>query len=250
LQGNFPSDSLDSLKLLLSKSNKLVFLTGAGISKESGIPTFRGNDGLWKQYNTSQLASIAAFKESPQLVWDFYRFRQNLISKCKPNAAHLAISQIQHKKKDTWILTQNVDNLHRKAKSNNIIELHGNIFKTVCISCGNKDNCQINISSLKSIPICSLCKNILKPAVVLFGEPLPINEWDNAIKISTSCEIMFIIGTSLNVSPANYLPIYAKENNAVLIEINPERTGLSKYMDYTLNGPAAAILPQIYQLLD
>ena len=251
-----PFNLLDSLSLLkehLDKSVKIVFLTGSGISKESGIPTFRGKDGMWKKYDSSTLASISAFLENPKLVWEFYYYRQNLINKCHPNAAHLAISQIQQEKKDTWILTQNVDNLHKRAKSKNIIELHGNIFKTKCISCGFKSESINNITkgsdSSDILPRCNECKNILKPGVILFGEPLPSLEWNNAIEIVSNCDIMFIVGTSLNVSPANLLPSYAKENKTVLVEINPEQTWFSKSMDITLKGSAVDILPKIYDLL-
>jgi NAD-dependent deacetylase len=246
-------DSLSLLKKYLDRSSKIVFLTGSGISKESGIPTFRGKEGIWKKYDPSTLASISAFLENPKLVWEFYFFRQDLINKCHPNDAHLAISQIQLEKKDTWIITQNVDNLHQKAKSKNIIELHGNIFKTKCILCDFKNelksNTDNNRDSADMLPMCAECKNILKPGVILFGEPLPSLEWNNAIEKASDCDIMFIVGTSLNVSPANLLPSFAKENKSMLVEINPESTRLSKSMDITLNGSAVDILPKIYNLL-
>ncbi len=245
-------DSLSLLKKYLDKSTRIVFLTGSGISKESGIPTFRGKDGIWKKYNSSTLASISAFLENPKLVWEFYYFRQGLINKCHPNAAHLAISQIQLEKKDTWIITQNVDNLHQRAKSKNIIELHGNIFKTKCIFCGFKSELKSNIDNNRyseMLPMCSKCKNILKPGVIMFGEPLPALELNKAIEKASNCDMMFMVGTSLNVSPANLLPSYAKENKSTLVEINPESTWFSKSMDITLKGSAAAILPTIYDLI-
>jgi NAD-dependent deacetylase len=246
-------DSLSLLKKYLDKSAKIVFLTGSGISKESGIPTFRGKDGLWRKYDPTTLASISAFLENPKLVWEFYYYRQDLINKCHPNAAHLAISQIQIEKKDTCIITQNVDNLHQKAKSKNIIELHGNIFRTKCISCSFKSELKSNkgnsSNSSEALPRCNKCKDILKPGVILFGESLPSIEWNNAIEKASNCDIMFIVGTSLNVSPANLLPSYAKENKSTLVEINPESTWLSKSMDITLNGSAANILPKIYDLI-
>ncbi|MER5175319.1 MAG: NAD-dependent deacylase [Candidatus Nitrosocosmicus sp.] len=245
---NSPPNSLNLLKDSLTRSKRIVFLTGSGISKESGVPTFRGKDGLWKLHDSSKLASISAFLKNPTLVWEFYHYRQDLISKCSPNLAHLSISQIQQDKKDTWILTQNVDNLHKRANSNNIIELHGNIFKTNCINCGFSDGELFDIIA-DILPRCKECKNVLKPGVVLFGEPLPSREWNNAIKVASSCDIMFIVGTSLNVSPANSLPTYAKDNNAVLVEVNPETTWLSKSMDFSLKGSAVDILPKIFNLL-
>jgi NAD-dependent deacetylase len=247
------SGSLSLLKKYLDKSEKIVFLTGSGISKESGIPTFRGKDGIWKKYDSSELASVSAFLENPKLVWEFYFYRQDLINKCHPNAAHLAISQIQQEKKDTWVLTQNVDNLHKRAKSKNIIELHGNIFKTKCIFCSFNTELKNNINnsgdSSWNLPRCNKCKNILKPGVVLFGEPIPSLEWNNAIEIASDCDIMFIVGTSLNVSPVNLLPSLAKEKKSFLVEINPEPTSLSKSIDIILKGSAVDILPKIYDLL-
>ncbi len=185
--------------------------------------------------------------ENPILVWEFYHYRQDLISKCHPNQVDLAISKIQQEKKDSWILTQNVDNLHKRAHNKNIIELHGNIFRTTCISCGYNDD---DLNENKDIlPRCCKCKNVLKPGVVLFEEPLPQKDWMKAIEIALSYDIMFIIGTSLNVSPVNILPSHAKNNNAIIIEINPESTWLSKFVDFSLKGSASDILPKISALL-
>lgn len=248
------NDLLDSIKLLkdyLIESKRTVFLTGSGISKEVGIPTFRGKDGLWNQYDPSKLASISSFLENPGLVWEFYNYRQNLISKCNPGKAHLAISQIQQKKEDTWILTQNVDNLHKRAGSKNVIELHGNIFGISCINCGSNGFMETNPNNIMdySPPRCHVCENVLKPGVVMFGESLPQKDWTKAIEIASSCNLLFVIGTSLNVSPANTLPFCAKDNNATIVEINPELTWLSKTVDFSLKGSASYILPKIYDIL-
>jgi NAD-dependent deacetylase len=167
-----------------------------------------------------------------------------LISECHPNGAHIAISNIQQQKKDSWVLTQNVDNLHERAGSNNIIKLHGNIFKVYCIHCGHHGNMDRDAP-----PLCPNCNNVLKPGVVLFGETLPQKEWTKAIELS-SCDLMLIIGTSLNVSPANTLPLYAKDNNAILAEINTETTELTKLMDFSLQGTASQIMPKIMGLLE
>ncbi len=252
-------NSINLLKDSLIKSKRTVFLTGSGISKESGIHTFRGIDGLWKQYNPFKLASLPAFLENPELVWEFYHYRQNLISKCNPSPAHFAISQIQQKKEDTWILTQNVDNLHKRADSKNIIELHGNIFGVSCINCGYNGDVRIESNNIMDdprqhqhqhhLPRCQQCENVLKPGVVLFGESLPQNEWTKAIEIALHCDMMFVVGTSLNVSPANTLPTCAKDNDAILVEINPESTWLSKSADFSLKGSASDILPKIADIL-
>ena len=237
--------SIKLLKSILSKSEHLVFLTGAGISKGSGIPTFRGYEGLWKTYDPMKLASVSAFIENPSLVWEFYAYRQKLISECHPNGAHIAISSIQQQKRNSWVLTQNVDNLHERAGSNNIIKLHGNIFKVYCIHCGYYGNMGRDVP-----PLCPNCNNVLKPGVVLFEETLPQKEWTKAIELLSSCDLMLIIGTSLNVSPANTLPLYAKGNNAILVEINTETTELTKLMDFSLQGTASQIMPKIMGLLE
>lgn len=241
------ADSLAQLRDILVNSKRLVFLTGAGISQESGIPTFRGNDGLWKTHDPAKLATISSFLENPSLVWGFYSYRQKLISKSQPNPAHLAISKIQERKKgDSWVLTQNVDNLHRLAGSKNIIELHGNIFKLSCIRCGYSDYMDMD---MVLPPKCTDCESVLKPGVVMFEEALPQKEWTTAIELSSSCDLMFIVGTSLNVSPVNTLPSYAKDNNAVLVEVNPEETWLSRFMDFSIKGLSADVLPNIYKLM-
>jgi NAD-dependent deacetylase len=238
-------DSIKLLKSILPKSEHLVFLTGAGISKESGIPTFRGYGGLWKTYDPMKLASVSAFIEDSSLVWEFYAYRQKVISECHPNVAHMAISNIQQQKKDSWVLTQNVDNLHERAGSKNIVKLHGDIFKVYCIHCGYYGNMDRDVP-----PLCPNCNNVLKPGVVLFEETLPKKEWAKAIELSSSCDLMLVIGTSLNVSPANTLPLYAKDNNATLVEINTEATELSKLMDFSLQGTASQIMPKIKGLLE
>ncbi len=242
-------DSLAQLRNILVKSRRFVFLTGAGISQESGIPTFRGSGGLWKTHDPAKLASLSSFLENPSLVWGFYSYRQKLISKCQPNPAHLAISKIEEQKKgDSWVLTQNVDNLHRLAGSKNIIELHGNIFRLSCVRCGYSGNMDMDMDMVLP-PKCTDCESVLKPGVVMFEEALPQKEWATAIELSSSCDLMFIVGTSLNVSPVNTLPSYAKDNNAVLVEVNPEETWLSGSMDFSIKGSSADVLPNIYRLL-
>ncbi len=242
-------DSLAPLRDILVKSKRTVFLTGAGISQESGIPTFRGDNGLWKTHDPAKLASLSSFLENPSLIWEFYSYRQKMISKCQPNPAHLAISKIEEQKKgDSWVLTQNVDNLHRLAGSKNIIELHGNIFKLSCVGCGYSGNMNMDMDMVLP-PKCTGCESVLKPGVVMFEEALPQKEWVTAKELSSSCDLMFIVGTSLHVSPVNTLPFYAKDNNAFLVEVNPEETWLSKFMDFSLKGLSADVLPNIYNLL-
>ena len=220
---------------------KIVFVTGAGISQESGIPTFRGKDGLWRKYDAMQLATIDAFYENPQLVWEWYNERRDGVFSAKPNPGHEAIAELE-KYADVVVLTQNIDGLHQRAGSSKVFELHGSIVRIKCTTCDFKE--KIFTKFEKIPPICK-CGSILRPDVVWFGEPLPQDVWRQAMIHASQCDVMIIVGTSLVVSPANTLPIYAKQNNAFLIEINPEETIMSSDMDYSIRIPSAVSLPEL-----
>ena len=230
----------------LRDAKKIVFVTGAGISQESGIPTFRGKEGLWRQYDPMKLATIDAFYEDPKLVWEWYEDRRKNILSVKPNEGHKAISEME-KFKDVVVLTQNIDGLHQMAGSTKVLELHGSIIRIKCTVCDFQDEIKKNFEELP--PKCK-CGNILRPAVVWFGEPLPQDVWENAIQHANSCDVMIISGTSLVVSPANTLPIYAKQNGATLIEVNLEQTIMSNDMDLSLNTTSANGLPKLLQFLN
>lgn len=240
----------ESLKSILKNSDNFVFLTGAGISEESGIPTFRGPGGLWKKYDPMKLASISGFYEDPRLVWEFYQDRQKLILGCEPNLGHLTIAEIE-RLKNTTILTQNIDGLHRRAGSKNIVELHGNIMRIKCTGCNFKGEFQQqDIKNIQDLPpICKSCRNILRPEIVFFGEPLDQQMWKIAEESSGNCSVMFIVGTSLNVGPVNTLPLNAKRNGATLIEMNPEPTIFNNLMDFSLRGKATETLPKILSMI-
>jgi NAD-dependent deacetylase len=235
----------ESIARQIKDARKIVFVTGAGISQESGIPTFRGKDGYWRKYDPMQLATIDAFYENPKLVWEWYEDRRKNILAAQPNKGHIAIAELA-KYKDVVVLTQNIDGLHQRAGSKNVYELHGSIIRIKCTVCDYKDEITSSFDVLP--PRCS-CGNILRPDVVWFGEPLPQDVWMEAIKHAQSCDIMVIAGTSLVVSPANHLPIYAKQNGAVLIEVNPERTVMSSEMDLSIRETSANALPQFISLL-
>ena len=242
-------NTIQNIKDKILDLDKIVFLTGAGISKESGIPTFRGPEGLWRQYDPMKLASISGFYEDPKLVWEFYKSRQELIYNCSPNLGHFSIANFEKIKKSSYILTQNIDGLHERAGSNNIVELHGNILKIKCTNCNFKDKLKEILKDDDPLPpICTQCKNVLRPSIILFGEPLDQQVWEQAEQISNNCDVMFIIGTSLNVSPVNQLPLYAKRNNAILVEVNPEPSIFTDLMDYSIQGSATAILPQLLDI--
>ena len=223
---------------------KIVFVTGAGISQESGIPTFRDKDGLWRNYNAMELATIDAFYKNPKLVWEWYNERRRNIFSAQPNLGHKAITKLE-KYAEVVILTQNIDGLHQKAGSTKVLELHGSIVKIKCSVCDFKDEI---ITEFSEIPPLCKCGNILRPDVVWFGESLPQDVWQKAIIFSSQCDLMIIAGTSLVVSPANTLPIYAKQNNAILIEINPEKTEMSSEMDLVIRNASASALPKFVSM--
>lgn len=229
----------------LKKAKNIVFVTGAGISQESGIPTFRGKDGLWRKYDPMTLATIDAFYQNPKLVWEWYEERRQNILKANPNPGHIAIAEFE-KYKNVTVLTQNIDGLHQRAGSTNVYELHGSIITIKCTVCNFKDTTTFSFLSLP--PLCK-CGNMLRPDVVWFGEALPQNIWNTAMEKSSSCDAMIVVGTSLAVSPANLLPVYAKENGALMIEVNPDQTPMSTTMDLSLRSSAAKTLPELVSIL-
>jgi NAD-dependent deacetylase len=231
----------DSIAEQLKKAKKIVFVTGAGISQESGIPTFRGNDGLWRNYDAMKLATIDAFYDNPKLIWEWYNERRQNIFAAEPNLGHKAIAELEKFSK-VVVLTQNIDGLHQIAGSSKVLELHGSIVKIKCTVCDYKDEILTEFSDMP--PLCK-CGNILRPDVVWFGEGLPQDVWEEAIIHANSCDVMIIAGTSLVVSPANTLPIYAKQNNAILIEINPDETIMTSNMDMSIRSTSATALPEL-----
>ena len=234
----------DNVTKKLRDSKKIVFVTGAGISQESGIPTFRGKDGHWRKYDPMKLASIDAFYDDPKLVWEWYEDRRKNILTAKPNEGHFAISKME-KFKDVVVLTQNIDGLHQRSGSTNVLELHGSIIRIKCTVCNFSDNITENFESLP--PKCK-CGGMLRPDVVWFGESLPQNIWQSAIKEASVCDVMVIVGTSLVVSPANTLPVYAKQNGAILIEVNPEKTVMSNDMTLSIQATAVGVLPKMLSI--
>jgi NAD-dependent deacetylase len=234
-----------SIETRLQEAENIVFVTGAGISQESGIPTFRGKDGLWRKFDAMKLATIEAFYENPKLVWEWYEERRQNILAANPNPGHLAIAQLEKYKK-IHVLTQNIDGLHQRAGSKHVYELHGSIITIKCTVCDFKDRITSSFTQLP--PICN-CGNILRPDVVWFGEPLPQDVWNEAMEKASSCDVMVVVGTSLAVSPANLLPVYAKQNGAVMVEVNPEKTPMSSSMDLSLRSSAARALPEIVNII-
>lgn len=234
----------ESVTKQLKEAQKIVFVTGAGISQESGIPTFRGKDGLWRNYDAMKLATIDAFYENPKLVWEWYNERRKNIFSAEPNLGHKAIAELE-KFVHVVILTQNIDGLHQRAGSTKVLELHGSIIEIKCTVCKFKD--KILTEFKEFLPLCK-CGNILRPNVVWFGEPLPQDIWQQAMIHASKCDVMVIVGTSLVVSPANTLPFYAKQNNAFLIELNPEETMMSRDMDLSVRSTSVVALPELVSI--
>ncbi|MBI3894891.1 MAG: NAD-dependent deacylase [Acidobacteria bacterium] len=234
------------LEAFLSRAKALCVLTGSGISQESGIPTFRGNDGLWKQYRAEVLATPGAFARDPKLVWEWYAWRREIIHRAQPNAAHQALVELEAEFSARpggrfALLTQNVDGLHERAGTGNLIRLHGDIWRLRCTGCGaERQDYSVPLDRLP--PHCSFCFSLLRPAVVWFGESLPQEEWARAADVSASADLFLVIGTSALVQPAASLPLLAKQNGGLLIEINPAPTPLSGLADLAIRGKAAEVL--------
>lgn len=226
----------------LKHAKKIVFFTGAGISAESGIATFRGADGIWNKMKPEELASFDAFMKNPNLVWEWYQHRREIIHKVQPNAGHHAIAEFE-KYFDVTVVTQNIDNLHKRAGSTKIHELHGNIERNYCVDCYESYN--TNLEFTNQAPRCEKCGGLVRPDVVWFGEMLPQDELEAGDKAAAWSDICFVVGTSAVVYPAAYIPISAKKGGSYLVEINIERTELSRSVDYSIFGKSGEILPRI-----
>ncbi len=235
---NFNEEFIEKLK----KAKSLLFFTGAGISAESGIPTFRGDEGLWKKFKPEELANFNAFIRNPDMVWEWYQYRRKIINEAEPNAAHITIKELE-KFFEVNVVTQNVDNLHGRAGSKNIYELHGNIERNFCIDCKtfyNKDFIFEN-----EVPKCEKCGGLIRPDVVWFGENLPQDVFQQAEEKAKKADICFVVGTSAVVYPAAYIPITAKEYGAYLVEINIQPTEITNSVDLSILGKSGKVLPEI-----
>jgi len=226
----------------LAGSKSVVFFTGAGISAESGIPTFRGRDGIWNKIKPEELASFDAFLKNPELVWEWYNHRKKIIHQSQPNPAHIAIAEAENIFPEVAVISQNIDNLHQRAGSKIVYELHGNIERNYCIKCKTFYNEELDFS--KGIPKCR-CGGLIRPDVVWFGEYLPEDQFDASENAVKNCDVFFIVGTSAVVYPAASLIFTAKQNGAYLVEINIEETEISNFADLSFFGPSGRILPDL-----
>jgi NAD-dependent deacetylase len=237
------------LREALQTAESVVVLTGAGISAESGIPTFRGAGGLWRNYAAQDLATPEAFAHNPRLVWEWYDWRRGIIHGAQPNPGHLALAALEQrlagraaKDGSFTLVTQNVDGLHERAGSRNVLKLHGDIWLLRCSDCGAEErNEEV---PLRELPPRCRCGAPQRPGVVWFGESLPSTEWERACEASGQAQIMLVVGTSAAVYPAAGLAGVARASGAKLAIINPEATPLDSDADWVVRGPAGEVLPQ------
>uniref|UniRef100_A0A2A4J757 NAD-dependent protein deacylase n=1 Tax=Heliothis virescens TaxID=7102 RepID=A0A2A4J757_HELVI len=262
------SSDMPKFKEALKSAKEVVILSGAGISAESGIPTFRGAGGFWRKYQASALATPGAFRTSPSLVWEFYHYRREVAAKAQPNAGHVAIAQYEAKygaDKTITVITQNVDGLHARAGTKNLLELHGNLYKTRCTECKevlvNNDSpiCEALAGRgapdakvvgsdipVKSLPHCKKtdCGGLLRPHIVWFGENLDPAVMEKAQAVMATCDICLVVGTSSVVYPAAMFAPQAAARGAIVAEFNIEPTPATSDFHYYFEGPCGTTLPQ------
>ncbi len=233
---------------LIRQSRRIVALTGAGISVESGIPDFRSKGGLWERFDPFEYATIYAFEKNPAKVWVMLKEMDGLLARARPNPAHYALAELEAGGHLNGIITQNVDNLHQAAGSKNVIEYHGNAHRFVCRNC--RGCWPREALDFNATPLYCYCGGLIKPDVVFFGESIPDKALYAANSLAINCDLMLIIGTSAEVAPANILPEVAKNNGAIIVENNLEHTRLSLFLsDYFLPGPAGKVWPEVLQEL-
>ncbi|HXD09249.1 MAG TPA: NAD-dependent deacylase, partial [Anaerolineales bacterium] len=236
---DFSSELLRQLR----GTSKLAVLTGAGVSQESGLRTFRdAQTGLWAQYKPEELASPQAFARDPKLIWDWYAWRREAVKGVRPNTGHYALVEIEKRLSVFTLITQNVDGLHRMAGNQNVLELHGNIQRVRCSECYTFAESWGD--DTETVPRCSVCGGLLRPDVVWFGEALPRDQLEAAVEAARTCDIFLSIGTSGVVQPAASLAHAARNRGAVLVEINAESTPLTPKVDFFLQGKSGEILPE------
>lgn len=233
----------DHLRTLLATVQRMAAFTGAGISAESGVPTFRSVDGIWNKMRPEELASMEGFLKNPALVWEWYAHRKRLIADVQPNPGHRALAEMEMMVPDFVVITQNIDNLHRRAGSRRVHELHGNIERNYCMQCGRPSHDAAPAPA--GVPRCAACGGMVRPDVVWFGEMLPEDEWEASVRAAESASLFLSIGTSAVVYPAASLPTLARAHGAYLVEVNPEPTPLTERADEFLQGPAGQVLPML-----
>lgn len=249
-------------RAVLEEADGIVVLTGAGISAESGLPTFRGAGGLWKEHRAQELATPEAFRRDPRLVWEWYAWRREVAAACRPNPGHRALARWLLRSPHARLCTQNVDGLHTRAAEEvpegapgehsrphapPILELHGSLFRTRCSSCGEEVPhwSAIDATSLDTLPRCKSCGGLLRPAVVWFGEMLPHRVLEEAFDLADRASAALVIGTSALVHPAASLPLLTLQGGGSVIEVNPEPSPITELATVSLRGRAGTVLPAL-----
>ena len=228
----------------LASAGSVCVLTGSGISSESGLPTFRGSNGLWKTHRVEQLASPAGFARDPELVWTWYNERRAAHRRAEPNAGHVALAALERRYNDFTLATQNVDSLHRRAGSRNVLELHGHLREARCGGCGARRSLD---RPLEASEIRHACGGRYRPDIVWFGEALPQVAWDAAAAAAARADVVLVVGTSGMVNPAALLATTVPRADAIVIEVNPEATQITARADIALRGRASEVLPQLLE---
>jgi NAD-dependent deacetylase len=243
------SDAIEQAAEALANAKEVVAVTGAGASEESGIPTFRGDHGIWQKYPVEQFGTIDAYLTDPNKVWAFWCELSEMVKDCKPNPGHYALAELETLGRMATIVTQNVDNLHQESGSTSVLEYHGNARKLVCLECRQRRPLDLENAPTLA-PKCRACGGLLKPDVVMFGEDIPRYALFEAAARAQKCDVMIVVGTSAQVFPAAELPFIAKERGAFIIESNIERTDFTRLVtDAFLEGPAGEMLPQVVERL-
>jgi NAD-dependent deacetylase len=236
------------MKSTADEAPSVAVLTGAGVSAESGVPTFRGKGGLWRSYRAEDLATPRAFRNDPTLVWEWYDWRRALIGECRPNAAHHTLAEMEAQLRDFVLITQNVDGLHHRAGSRNVVELHGNIWRLRCTRSCRPPWEEPRVPLPEIPPRCGQCGALARPDVVWFGESLPEDALEAAFAAARRCQVMLVVGTSAVVQPAASLPLLALQHGAHVVEVNPHPTPLSGLVSEVIRRPAAEALPEWWRV--
>ncbi len=239
--------AIEKVKAIVSDSNNIVAFSGAGLSAESGIPTYRGAGGLWSEYDPGKYANINYFLHDPSYYWRFFRdVRYPILQKAQPNEGHYALAQMESQGKCQAVITQNIDGLHHEAGQQRVIELHGNTRRFYCVNCSSAVSMDEAFQLLSSElpPKCS-CGGLIRPDVVFFGESLPAEALDEAAEAAAECDTFLVLGSSLVVQPAAQLPVVAKQRGAKLIIINIGETPLDDMADFLFDASASTILSRL-----
>jgi len=254
-------DALREARELISSADSICVLSGAGVSAESGVPTFRGEEGLWKSYSPEELATPTAFRRDSRLVWEWYDWRRGLIRDCRPNPGHTALARFALGTRTVRIVTQNVDGLHEQAAREAAagadpspalpLELHGSIFRVRCTSCTyeipHRD--PINTGTPEDLPRCPVCSSLLRPGVVWFGESLDPEVLSEAFRVAQASQLCLVVGTSALVHPAASVPLATHESGGRIIEVNPTETPLTPMAYVSLRGVSGQVLPDVLDSL-